>query len=418
VPLLLMSWFFIASPLTRETATLIFSIGAVCTGWFIPGLRQAAATLRVQWLLALLVVAHAASAWGGIRHGESVPNVLTAALSGIVGTLGMGVLAWVMLQPRWRERTQWTALAATLLLVIGSLLGYLVFISWHLRVTLLTPFMDLYRLALIWPTRLLSGDFGRMYWDHTNTAAFLFAAAWVVLVDALYVRRKFVRTGWAVAFLLGTAIFLTASRSAWVMILFALPLLLTFRGRRFPLQIIALLALSWAIGLAGVKYKVALLAAPAPQATETTMIPTPGQIHVSGLIERGSAGRTSAYLMLWNESKGDRLLGDGLASNRTPMAHLLHEHSTYLATFRGGGFVALAAHLGLIAISLSAGLRLARDGCRCPLILAVAVFSGLLFDRSTVFRLTGFEEFPLHWLAVWIPLLLVAKSSARAGHLE
>jgi hypothetical protein len=83
----------------------------------------------------------------------------------------------------------------------------------------------------------------------------------------------------------------------------------------------------------------------------------------------------------------------------------LHEHSSYLATWRAGGWVALAAHLTALGIALQAGLELARRGCRWPLVLAVAVFAGLLFDRSTVFRSNGSDEFLTHWLAVWIPVL-------------
>jgi hypothetical protein len=297
------------------------------------------------------------------------------------------------------------------MLVVGSILGFFVFTRWHEELAKHTPHMDPRRLGLVWPTRFLSGDLGKHFWGHTNTAAYLFAAAWVVLVDALYRKPRFAIAGWSLALLLALAVFLTASRSAWVMVILALPPLLAFRGWRFPLQVGAILALAGILGLAGMNYTVERLAKPVASDKIARPEDIPGKIHLSGLIERGSSGRTSAYQSLWTELEGDHLFGQGLAVTRKPVAHLLHEHSSYLATLRGGGLLALAAHLALLGLALFAALQLARNGCRWPLLLAVAVFSGLLFDRSTVFRLTGCDEFPTHWLAVWIPLMMSARSA-------
>jgi len=261
--------------------------------------------------------------------------------------------------------------------------------------------MDTRRLSLVWAPRLLSGGLGRQFWAHANTAAFLFAAAWVVLVDALFRRPKHAMAGWALALLLAVAVFLTASRSAWVMVILALPPLLAFRTWRFALKVGALLALAGILGIAAVNHT-------KPAAGSQTAPPAglSDTIHLGQLAERGSAGRLAAYQILWNDLAGHRIFGQGLAVTGEPVAHLLHEHSTYMATLRGGGVSALAAHLVLLGCAFRAAIRLSRSGCRWPLLLAVTVFSGLLFDRSTVFKLSGFDEFPVHWLAVWIPLAM------------
>ena len=403
---LLMPWLFISSPHYREVATLAFGIAAGSLGWSIPGLKIAARDLSVRWVAGCLLVAHAASLIGGLLNGEPAGKALIGGFSGIIGVLGLGVLTWVLLLPRWRPWAWRTFIAVTMMLVVGSLLGFLVFTRWHEELNLLTPHMDPRRLGLVWATRILSGDLGGQFWGHTNTAAYLFAAAWVVLMDALFRRSKHAWAGWILALLLGLAIFLTASRSAWVMVILTLPPLLVFRGWRYPIQVGALLALAGILGFAAANHTVERLAKPSTNGQTVLTDGKAEDIHLGGLIARGSMGRLPAYRILWKDLEGERLFGQGLAVTREPVAHLLHEHSTYLATLRGGGAFALAAHLVLIGCTFGAALRLAHGGCRWPLLLAIAVFSGLLFDRSTVFRLTGSEEFPTHWLAVWIPLAM------------
>lgn len=403
---LLMPWLFISSPHSRELAALAFGIAAGCLAWSVPGLKAAARDRPVLWVAACLLAVHAASLTGGLLHGEPAGKALVAGLSGITGVLGLGVLVWVLLLPRWRPWAWRAFIAVTVVLVVGSLLGFLVFTRWHEDLSKLTPHMDPRRLGLVWGTRFLSGDLGRQFWSHTNIAAYLFASAWVVLVDALFRRPGHAWAGWILALLLVVAVFLTASRSAWVMVLLTLPPLLVFRGWRFPLQVGALLALAVILGLAAVNHTAERLAKPITNGQTASPGDPAEDIHLGSLIERGSTGRLSAYRILWKDLEGDRLFGQGLAVTREPVAYLLHEHSTYLATLRGGGAFALAAHLLLMVCAFGAALRLARGGCRWPLLLATAVFSGLLFDRSTVFRLTGCDEFPTHWLAVWIPLAM------------
>lgn len=407
VLLLLLPWLFVSSPDYREVGVLVFGITTACLAWSIPGVSAAARDQFVRLAVACLFVAYAASLIGGLYHGEPAGKALIGGISGIVGVFGIGVLTWVLLQPRWRPWVWRTFIALTVMLVVGSLLGFLVFNRWQEDLSRLTPHMDTRRLGLVWATRLLSGDLGRQFWAHANTAAYLFAAAWVVLVDALFRRPRHAWAGWTLALLLALAVFLTASRSAWVMVILALPPLLVFRGWRYSVQVGALLVLSGILGVAAMK-----------QTTKPTAQPgdSPVEIHLDGLVDRGSSGRLSAYQVLWNDLEGDRFFGQGLAVTRQPVVHLLHEHSTYLATLRGGGAIALAAHLVLIGSALWAALLLARSGCRWPMLLAIAVFSGLLFDRSTVFRLSGFDEFPTHWLAVWIPLAMLIRVGFHDSH--
>jgi O-antigen ligase len=409
VLLVLMPWLFISSPDYREVGVRIFGIVAICLAGSMPGLRAASRDGMVRTVLACIFVAYAASLIGGLHHGEPVGKSLLELVTGISGVLGMGMLIWVLLQPRWRPWAWRTFIGLAVVLVVGSLLGFLVFNRWQADLSKVTPHMDTRRLSLVWGTRFLSGDLGRQFWAHANTAAYLFAAAWVVLMDALFRRPRHAWAGWALALLLATAVFLTASRSAWVMVILTLPPLLVFRGWRFSVQVAALLALAGILGFAATNRTTK----PPPGGLPAPAGGAPTEIHLGGLVERGSAGRLSAYQILWNDLEGDRFFGQGLAETRQPVAHLLHEHSTYLATLRGGGAIALAAHLVLIGCAFSAALLLARGGCRWPLLLAVAVFSGLLFDRSTVFRLTGFDEFPTHWLAVWIPLAMLIQQSGQ-----
>ncbi len=402
VLLLLVPWLFVSSPDYREATLLVFGIVAVCLARLIPDLRAVIGERIVRWVIACIIAAHAASLIGGLHHGETIGVALFDFIAGICGILGTGALIWVLLRPRWRPWAWWTFIALTVVLVVGSLLGFFVFNQWQEDLTAGTPHMDIRRLSLVWAPRLLSGELGRQFWAHANTAAFLFAVAWVVLVDALFRRPKHAMAGWTFALLLAVAIFLTASRSAWVMVLLALPPLLAFRPWRYALKVGSLLAISGLLGIAVVNQR-----AKPDTVSQTAQPADPSStIHLGGLAGRGSAGRLSAYQILWDDLEGHRLFGKGLAVNREPVAHLLHEHSTYLATLRGGGMLALAAHLVLIGCAFRAAILLSRSGCRWPLLLAITVFSGLLFDRSTVFKLSGFDEFPVHWLAVWIPLAI------------
>jgi hypothetical protein len=402
VLLVLLPWLFVASPDYREVTLLVFGIAAACLVRLMPELRAAVHGRSVRLAVACVIIAHVASLIGGLHQGENAGMALIRAVTGISGILGVGALTWVLLRPRWRPWAWRTFIMLAVVLVVGSLLGFLCFNQWQVDLARHTPHMDTRRLSLVWAPRLLSGELGRQFWAHANTAAFLFAVAWVVLADALFRRPKHAASGWVLSLLLATAVFLTASRSAWMMVVLALPALLAFRTWRYALQVGAVLALAGMLGIAAVSQQ----PKPAPGNAAAPPSDLSASIHLGQLAERGSAGRLSAYQILWDDLEGHRLFGRGLAVTREPVAHLLHEHSTYLATLRGGGMTALAAHLILIGCAFRAAILLSRGGCRWPLLLAITVFSGLLFDRSTVFKLSGFDEFPVHWFAVWIPLAM------------
>lgn len=413
ITLLLLPWLFVSSPDYRANTLAAFGLGSVCLAWLMPEVGKAAADLHVKVTGVWLILIYLASFAGGLRQGETIAQALMLMGLGFVGVTGIGILTLILLQPKWRRPTLLTFFSLTAALVVASLLGFFVFTAWHLEVSQGSPHMDPRRLALIWPTRILAGELGNQFWAHTNTAAFLFAIAWAVTVELLSHRPRFAAAGWALAVLLGTAVFLTASRSAWLMIILVLPVLLTLRPRKFCVKVFASLALCLGLGFLGMSHTIGRLSEPAPEGGGPVVQENPGAVHVSGLVERGSAGRIDYYKHLWAELQDERLFGHGHSVARTPLAHLLHEHSSYLATLRSGGTVALAWHLLIIGHALSAAVGLARRGCRWPLVLGITVFSGLLFDRSTVFRLTGFDEFPVHWLAVWIPLLLSYRERSR-----
>jgi hypothetical protein len=89
----------------------------------------------------------------------------------------------------------------------------------------------------------------------------------------------------------------------------------------------------------------------------------------------------------------------------TDALYLNHEHSSFIATLRCGGLVAAAAHLMVLATAAWSAWLLLRKGLRWPAVLLVAALGGLLFDRSSVLLLTGYVEFPAHWIAVLLPVL-------------
>lgn len=412
--LLLAPWLFFSSPEYRAAGVLGFGVLSLLAGWKIPAVEAARRDPGVRRVLACLAVAYVASVIGGASHGESPARAAWLALSGAVGVLGAGVFALVLLQAPWRAGVVGVAATVTVMLVVASLLGYFVFFDWHVALSERSIYAHPHRLALVWPTRHFASSMGQEFWDHTNTAGYWFAVAWVVTVEAAIHRPRWAWAARVLALLLGVAIFLTASRGAWVMVALSLPVLLVFRGWRAMLEVGALLVVSVGIGSAGLSYKLHLLDPPSDAGMPSAAADLIGTQHVHGMVARGSSGRLVAYRWLWDDLAGDRLLGRGLGVTRGPTHVQLHEHSSDLATLRGGGFVALGAHLVILGIAGISAFKLARRGCRWPLLLAVAVFGGLLFDRSTVFRLTGFDEFPSHWLAVWTPLAILLRPPGDA----
>ncbi len=410
LPLLLTS-----SPEYREVGLLAFGAIALLLAGKLPATREIIRNRPFLAVVLLLLLIHAFTFTGGVLHGETALRCASLAVSGLTGVLGVAVLASVLLQPKWRRTAGATALGLTVLLVTASLLGYLVFIAWQVELDTRTVHFDPRRLALIWPTRIFTMPLGQQFWNHTNDAAYLFAAAWAVLLDFLSRRPRFAPAGWVLSLLLAVAVFFTASRSGFLMIAAVLPFLLVFRPLSFSLKTLAMLALAFGLGFAGLEYKIQRISPPPPTGETPKPRDIPGTIHVTGIVNRGSAGRMEGYQKLWEELSGSRIAGRGFASNRLPIAHLMHEHSTYLATLRAGGIPSFLAHLAILAIAFYSAIILARRGCRWPLLFAVAVFTGLLFDRSTVIRLTGFDEFLTHWLAVWIPILRLALPAEDSG---
>lgn len=404
-----------SSPEYREFGMLVHGVVATGIGLFLPPVRRWFLNPWVRAGWACVFVVQAATFAGGLSQGQSgIESFLMAARS-LLAIAGIAVSCCVVAGERWREQAIRLGMGVAAVLVVASLLGFFVFPEWHVALARESPHADARRLALVWPTRILTQGMGQEFWDHTNTAAYYFAIAWVVIAGRLHRPGRFNAAGWILAGMLVLAVFLTGSRAGWVMIAAALPFLLVLRGWKYVLRTVLLLAVSSGVGFLGLKYKLAEITPPPSVARAPDKWSKPGAIHVGGLVDRGSAGRLDGYQLLWKETEGHRACGLGHPSSRKPIGPLLHEHSTYLATLRSGGLIALTAHLILLGISLRAAIAWAFRGKRGPLVFGVTVFSGLLFDRSTVFLLTGFDEFPTHWLAVWLPLALGAGRRVADG---
>lgn len=355
-----------------------------------------------------LILVHAASWLGGVLHGEGVLITTARGLAGLLGVLGLAVCAVVLLQPRWRRFGKWTALGVLLLLVAGSYAGFFIGLGGFGAVGKYSFQFDQLRMALIWPTRMLTAPLGQIPWDHTNYAAFYFALALALVLEFLGGGGKG-RGWWCLGALLGAAVFLTASRSGWLMLVVAVPLVLVGRKPRFALKTLGLLALCIGLGYACLKLKL-MQSPPAAQQTSVVMA-----THGSELVKRGNSGRFEIYQLVWRELDGGRLCGRGLAAVGGPVGPLEHEHSVYMATLRGGGLIGLAGHLAVIGSAAWAALGLMRRGLRWPAVLLATVLSGLLFDRSTVIGISGNYEFIAHWVAVVVPLLLAASWREGTG---
>ncbi len=353
-----------------------------------------------------LIVVHAASWLGGLLHGEGFLTAAARGLAGLLGVLGLAVFTVVMLQPRWRRFGKWTALGVLLLLLAGSFVGFFIGLDGFGTVGTHSFRFDQLRMSLIWPTRMLTAPLGQISWDHTNYAAFHFALALALVLEFLGSGGKG-RGWWCLCVLLGTAVFLTASRGGWLMLAVAGPLVLAGRKPRFALQTLGLLALC--IGLGYVCLKVKLKHSPPTAQVASAAMAN----HGSALVKRGNAGRFEIYQLVWKELESGRLCGQGLGAVGGPVGPLEHEHSVYMATLRGGGVIGLAGHLLVIGSAAWAAFGLMRRGLRWPAVLLATVLSGLLFDRSTVIGISGHYEFIAHWVAVLLPLLLAASWRER-----
>ena len=358
---------------------------------------------------AALLTAHLAAWVGGMQNGAGFLRPALSAAAGIIAVSGLAVLIVRGLRAPWRKALKWTALLMLGMLLFTSYACYFLPIEKMIPLGGNARYFEPTRLALIWPTRLPMRWLGQIAWEHANHAGFIFAIGQIMSLEYLALKTEGRRwSWWLLIVLLGAAVFLTGSRTAWLMILAPLPFVVFKRRAGFVLPLIFALAGSVLLGLASLQVK-EKLAHPVPTATPVR------DIHVEGLVERGSAGRLSAYEVLWDDFSGSRTFGKGLGVTGKPVAHLLHEHSSYIATFRGGGFIALAAHGVVLLLSLWAAAVLFSKGVRWPLVFLMAVLPGLLFDRGNVFIMSGRYEFAFHWVAVLLPLILERKLSAGNG---
>ncbi len=349
-----------------------------------------------------LLLVHVASWTGGLAQGDPGWLVSARTLAGVLGVSGLAVFSVVLLAPRWRGFVKWSAWVVLGLMLAGSYVIFFIGIE-HIGkpVKYAFQFVDL-RMGLVWPTRLLTQAIGQIAWEHANCGAFYFGLALAMVLEYLGSGRK--GLGWrCLVILLGGAVFLTASRGGWLMVLMAVPLILVGRKPRFALETIVLLALAVCFGFACLKTKQALT----PPVDGSRPVTT--ATHSSGLVNRADAGRLLVYQMVWHEIENNRLCGKGLGAVNKPVGQLEHEHSVFIASLRGGGLVGLFGHLLVIGSASWAALRLMRRGLRWPMVLLATTLSGLMFDRSTAIGISGHYEFIVHWVALSLPLILLAS---------
>lgn len=360
-----------------------------------------------------LLLAHVASWLGGVWHGSGIVAATTAAGQGLIAVTGLAVLVAVLSEPRWQRPLKWTAFTVLTLITLGSLIGYFVSIERYIELGPYVQFFDILRLALIWPTRMLSTCFGQIVWDNANYAAFYFALALVLILESIASGTQRRRLRWLGCGVLTAAIFLTASRGGGLMVVLALPLVLIGRPPRFGATALLVILAGIACGYGGLRTKIAMQPPPPPAAAPKRVLTT--AVHSTEYLKRASAGRMPVYRTLWQEMADSRICGKGLAATGQPISYLNHEHSSYMATLRGGGLLALAGHALVLAAAASAAWRLLRRSLRWPAVLLVATLGGLLFDRSSVIALTGNYEFIAHWVAVLIPVLLNARGPSETS---
>lgn len=351
-----------------------------------------------------LLVAHGASWLGGVWHGVTPLAATLAAGQGLIGVAGLAVLVTVLLEPRFHRYAKWTAYGVLGLLVAGSFAGYLIRIERFIELGGYGNFYSQVRMALIWPTRMLTAPFGQIAWDNANYAAYYFALAFGLILESLAAgvgRRRWVRWAWCVT--LCASVFLTDSRSGGMMTGIALALILPGRRPKFALKTLVAMAAGLVLGYGVSQVKMGMISQQ-PKTPGRPMATT--EQHGVTYVKRASSGRTGIYRNLWKSLADSRWCGAGLAATGKDVDYLNHEHSSYVATFRGGGLLALAGHALVLAAAGWSAMRLWwRGGPRWPVVLLAVAAGGLLFDRSSVIALTGNYEFLSHWVAALVPLL-------------
>ena len=358
------------------------------------------------WVAGGLLLAQLASFAGALLTGADGWVAAGMGLEGLVGVLGLAVLVSILSKDDWPRRLGAVALGFVLLILLGSLVGYFIGIDRYIELGNNRAYYDTFRISLIWPTRLLMAGRGQLAWENTIYAGFYFALAAVLVLEWLgRTRPARAWLWWLLVVLLLAAVFLTGSRGAWLVVAGCMPLLLLGRPWRFAGQALMVLVAAVALGWVGLEVKIGM--------TETSR-KKPGERHLSGLLSRGSAGRLDGYAQLWRELDGDRLAGHGLAATGKPVGELLHEHSSLLATVRGGGLAAALGHLVVLAAAGWGAWQQLLGGRRWPAILLVAVLAAITFDRTNVFRLSGNFEFIGHWVAV-LAAVVLAPPALAAG---
>lgn len=364
-------------------------------------------TLLWKLLLACILAVHGFSAIGGAMSGLPFTRILTDASLGLVSIIGLGAVTGIFLKAKWGSPLLRMLAIGSAVLAVSSLAAYFLPLDRLIPIGNHPVYYEPTRLVLLWPTRLLAEPLGQLAWEHSNHAGFLFS---IVLIGALEILARTPRKAllWCLVVLMGTCVFLTGSRSAWLMLIATLPLILFRRRASLFLGTLISVVISILLGLLLLDARTSLLKNPelAPKASAP-----PIDLHTTGLIERGSSGRLSFYPLIWKELEGHRTFGKGLAATGKPVGYLYHEHSIFLGTFRGGGILSTLVHLALTGMACWLALVLYLKGKRWPLLLLTAVLANCLFDRSNVFKLSGSYEFILYWPAVFIPFLLERKSA-------
>lgn len=400
-------WLLYSSQEYRAAPLFWGCLIAGCFAWRVLTPRLAGRGGAALWVAGGLLLAHLASLGGALATGADGWEAAAMGLEGLVGVLGLAVLVAVFAEGPWPRRLAAVAVGMVLLILLGSLVGYFIGIDRFIELGDNRAYFDTFRISLIWPTRLLMAGRGQLAWENTIYAGFFFALAAVLVLEWLgRIRPPRSWPWWLLVGLLLAAVFLTGSRAAWLMVGCCAPILLLARSWRFGGQVSVILLVAVALGWVALEVKIGM--------TETSR-KNPGERHFSGLLSRGSAGRFEGYHQLWRELDGTRLAGRGLAATGKPVGELLHEHSSLLATVRGGGLLAALGHLVVLTAAAWGAWRQLRAGRRWPAILLVAVLAAITFDRTSVLRLTGNFEFIVHWVAVAAGVMLAPPVRERSG---
>lgn len=372
---------------------------------------------RILKVMAAIIAAILLSSWvGGWLNGELLEMESFLLLEGLSAIFGFTILlAAVLKSPDW-SRTVIKSLTAIVLMLLACSLPVYFIPHEKLIPAESLRYFDATRLLLIWPTRLMMSWAHQLGYEHTNHAGLIFGVAFILAMDRLAsgnLQRR--RVWWAASVGLGMALFLTGSRSSLLMLAPCVPLILFHRGwKRWGICAVLIIA-SLALGAGALRVKEALIIRNAPVSSTSEIVKPQVDHHFKGLVKRGSSGRMAAYKTLREELSGSAWTGRGLSQNHRPLAHLKSEHSSYLATLRGGGIIALSGHLMLVCISGFAAIRLYSGGVRWPILLFAAVTTNLLFDRGSVFLINASYEFIFHWAALMLPPLLYASSRRADG---